>query len=183
MKGWQSSNMDTYVPPKEFKYVRNEYTNIYEWMDKHPEANCYYCGKPREVHELHFNFFAPPTVLGICRLCFPDFRIGNLATDRFVVERILGKYNRRSDVISWFQRNQYELHEADRSDDPEYDWAAYDFPNNPVRYFEFLSRTRRSEPLPGGGYLTNEELAEFGRLLEDSTRIEIFKDGHIHIVY
>ncbi|EJW14140.1 hypothetical protein M5X00_31660 [Paenibacillus alvei] len=180
---WASSDMKNYTPPKEFRYVKNDYENISEWMEQHPEANCYYCGKPREEHEMEFSFFDEK--FGICKLCFPDFRIGNLATDRFVVKHILSKYKKRSNIIKWFQRNGYELFEAghNRDPDPKYDWEAYSFVNNPARYFEFKMRTYRGEPLPIGGYLTADEFKEMDLLLRDSTIIEIYKDGEIFIAY
>lgn len=179
---WASSDMKNYVPPKEFRYVKNEYVNISEWMAQHPEANCYYCGKPREEHEMEFSFF-DNKLLGICKLCFLDFRIGNLATDRFVVKHILSKYKTRTSIIRWFQRNGYEMFEAgyQHDPDPDCDWEAYYFINNPVRYFDFKKRTYRVEPLPNGGYLTTEDFVEMDRLLKDSTLIEIFKNGSINI--
>ncbi len=179
---WTSSNMAEYVPPKEFMYVKNDMEFITDWKKQHPEANCYYCGKSREDHEMEFLFLEAPEGLGICRLCFIDFRIGHLWTDRFVVQHILANYNRRSDVVRWFQRNGYEMFEAGSSNDHEGDWEAYSFINNPDRYFEFMKKKHKGEPLPDGGYLTPDEASEMNELLEERTYIKIFKDGAIEIM-
>lgn len=170
-----------------WKYIKTGYESIYEYVKKNSTAACFYCSKPRDKEELEIELLdfknEPERAFGICKICYPDFEIGNLATDRHVVEHILAKYKRRSDVLSWFKRNGYELSETDKSNDPEYDWKAYRFVNNPSRYKEFMERVRRSDPLPNGSYLTSEESQEMRELLNDETRIEIFKNGSIHIVY
>ncbi|UHA74446.1 hypothetical protein [Paenibacillus sp. 481] len=188
MGGWQSSNMENYVAPKEFKYVKNEIVNINKWREQHPHVNCFYCAKEREEHEMEFTFSPQQdeerwtdrmSGLGICRLCFQDFRIGNLYTDRYVVKRILAKYKTSSGVVNWFQRNGYEMFGG--NEEKESDWISYRFINNPVKYFSFLAESRKKEPLPNGGYLTPDEGLEMHRLLDDDSIISIRKNGEVYI--
>ncbi|MGN7760439.1 hypothetical protein ACTJKB_03195 [Paenibacillus sp. 22594] len=176
--------MADYVAPEEFIYAKTEIEFIKDWKENHPDATCYYCGKEREYQEME-HVFSPDIVdrLGICKLCFLEFRIGHLWTDRFVVEYILSRYKRRRDVILWFQSNGYEMFEAGASDDPEDNWKAFAFINNPAKYFDFMSRKhKRRQEQPDDANLTRDEAIEMDELLGDRTHIKIFKDGAIEII-
>jgi hypothetical protein len=154
-----------------FKYIKKEYQSIYEWMSSNKEASCFYCEKPRDADEMEVTFFAQGHV-GICKICFPEFRIGNLAADRHVVERILSKYNRKVDVLNWFRRNGYELEEQDSNGE----YTAYNFVNNQELYERHMKRIQNAR----GPIHTDDDVMEE---LFSYTRIEISKDGNVHIVY
>lgn len=167
-----------------FKYQKTSYESIYEWMSKNPDASCFYCGKKRDPDEMAHLFFTEGNV-GICKLCMSDFRIGHLAADRHVVERILGDkgYKRKVDVLNWFRRQGYELFEADEFGEGDYKGTAYNFINNIEQWNEFQAEIRTHGRLHSGGFMSVETTDRMEELSNGSTRIEIYNNGDIHIVY
>ena len=167
-----------------FKYKKTSYENIYEWMERNPEANCFYCGKQRDPDEMAHQFFVEGNV-GICKLCMIDFQIGHLAADRHVVERILSEkgYKRRVDVLNWFKRQEYELFEADEFGEGESKGKAYKFINNIDAYKKLQSEIKEHGKLENGRYMTEEEAARMNEFFNNTTRIEIYNNGEVHIVY
>jgi hypothetical protein len=167
-----------------FKYMKTKYENIYEWMKNNPDASCFYCGKQRDPDEMAHRFFVEGNV-GICKLCMSDFRIGHLAADRHVVERILAEkgYKRKVDVLNWFKRQGYELFEAGEFGEDDYKGTAYNFINDIDSWNELQAEIKAHGRLPNGFYMDAEETKRMNAMFDSATRIEIYNSGGVHIVY
>ncbi|MDH6372825.1 hypothetical protein M2444_004654 [Paenibacillus sp. PastF-3] len=167
-----------------FKYQKNRYESIYEWMSNNPDASCFYCGKKREDDEMAHYFFSERKV-GICKICMMDFRIGHLATDRHVVERILEEkgYKRKVDVLNWFRRKGYQLLEADEFGEGEYKGTAFNFINNNEQWNELQQELMAQSKMKSDQVFWIEENDRIAELSNGATRIEIYNSGQIHIVY
>lgn len=114
-----------------------------------------------------------------------DFRIGHLATDRHVVERILEEkgYKRKVDVLNWFRRKGYQLLEADEFGEGEYKGTAFNFINNNEQWNELQQELMAQSKMKSDQVFWIEENDRIAELSNGATRIEIYNSGQIHIVY
>jgi hypothetical protein len=97
-----------------FKYRKTKYENVYRWLES-STAKCFYCAD-QEGAPLAIELFLD-TRRGIFHSCLDAFEIGNLATDRHVIELIRPDFQNKDEARDWFkaqaEKSGYRMVAAD----------------------------------------------------------------------